>query len=326
MNNFTNDMMDELLVKYLLHEASPAEQKQVTEWIGLSADNQRYFEQFRLIWDQSSQLAGASAMDENKAWERFQLRVGEMAPQKINKNRQVWLRIAASFVIIAGATLFTYLLRDKQHRQEPVMLAITTISEVKTDTLPDGSIATLNKRSGLSYPSVFKGKTRKVTLKGEAFFNITPDQAKPFIIDVNDVQIKVVGTSFNVKSGDSGTEVIVETGIVQVSKGAEIVELKAGERILLPKSDTTAEKEVSADKLYNYYVSHTFVCDNTPLWKLVDKLNEAFGANIIIARRELRGLPLTVTFDGESLDVILNIISQTLLVKISSKDNRIIIN
>ena len=121
------------------------------------------------------------------------------------------------------------------------------------------------------------------------------------------------------------TEVIVETGIVQVTKGNEVVELKAGERISLETAGTTEQKEKSDDKLYNYYVSRTFVCDNTPLWKLVEKLNEAYGENIRIGREELRKLPLTVTFDDESLDVILGIISETLMIKITKEGNEIVL-
>lgn len=324
MENYTHDMMDELLVKYLADEATPPEQQLVEEWVTSSEANRHYFQHFQLIWKESQQLASTTTVDENKAWQRFQRRVkiSGSSPAKIKAFG--WWRIAASILIVAGAAWFTSTLLQKGSA-EPEMLNIAAISEVKRDTLPDGSVAVLNKHSDLSYPARFKGKTRKVKLRGEAFFNITPNKEKPFIIDVNDVQVKVVGTSFNIRSINGVTEVIVETGIVQVTKGNEVVELKAGERISLEAVDTTVQKEKSDDKLYNYYVSRTFVCDNTPLWKLVEKLNEAYGENIRIGREELRKLPLTVTFDDESLDVILNIISQTLMIQVAKGDNEIVL-
>jgi transmembrane sensor len=317
-------MMDELLVKYLADEATPPEQQLVEQWISSSEANRHYFQHFQLIWKESQHLAATTAVDENKAWQRFQRRVkkNESTPAKIKSFG--WWRIAASILIIAGAAWFTSTLLEKSSA-EPEMLNIVSISEVKRDTLPDGSVAVLNKHSELTYPARFKGKTRKVKLRGEAFFNITPDKEKPFIIDVNDVQVKVLGTSFNIRSENGMTEVIVETGIVQVTKGNEVVELKAGERISLETAGTTEQKEKSDDKLYNYYVSRTFVCDNTPLWKLVEKLNEAYGENIRIGREELRKLPLTVTFDDESLDVILGIISETLMIKITKEGNEIVL-
>lgn len=323
MENFTHDMMDELLVKYLADEATPPEQELVEEWISSSEANRHYFQHFQLIWNESKELAVAAPIDENKAWQKFQRRVEKEEARK-NPGLFGWWRIAASILIIVGGIWFTSSILNKG-TTEAEILSIASVNEVKKDTLPDGSVATLNKHSVLTYPYSFKGKTRKVKLEGEAFFKVKANKEKPFIIDVNDVQVKVVGTSFNVKSNNRVIEVIVETGIVQVTKDGQMIELQAGERTSLGQNDTVATKQVSDDKLYNYYVSKTFVCDNTPLWKLVEKLNEAYNTNIRIERDELRKLPLTVTFDEESLDTILNIISQTLMIKISRNDNEIIL-
>ena len=324
MENFTHDMMDELLVKYLADEATPPEQAMVEEWISSSEANRHYFQHFQLIWEESRQLAVTTTVDENKAWQKFQRRIKKEETSKNTTSRFSWWRIAASILIIAGITWFTSTILNKGDKTQEIV-SIASIDEVKNDTLPDGSIATLNKHTTISYPASFKGKTRNVKLKGEAFFNVEPDKEKPFIIDVNDVQVKVVGTSFNIRSHNDVTEVIVETGVVQVIKDGKIIELKAGERTSLTQKDSVAAKETSGDKLYNYYISKTFVCDNTPLWKLVEKLNEAYGVTIKIEREELHKLPLTVTFDEESLDTILNIISQTLMIKVSRNDNEIIL-
>jgi transmembrane sensor len=324
LENYEYDKMDELLVKYLAEEATPPEQEMVEVWIGTSDINRRYFQHFQLIWNESQKLALRTAVDENKAWQRFQRKVKRTATAGNSLKGFGWWRVAAVIIVIAGiAWLVSSLLETGS--SEPPILNIVSVNEVKKDTLPDGTFATLNKNSVLTYPAAFKGKARKVKLKGEAFFNVTPNKQKPFIIDVNDVQVKVVGTSFNVKSTKGETEIIVETGIVQVTKADTTIELKAGQRILFEAVDTAAEVVASDDKLYNYYVSRTFVCDNTPLWKLVEKLNEAYDVNISIRRDALKKLPLNVTFDDESLDVILDVISQTLMIKVSRKENEIIL-
>lgn len=322
MENFTYDKIDELLVKYLADEATIPEQKLVEEWISADEANQYYFRHFQLIWEQSGQLAATATADENEAWRKFQRRI----KKKDHHQKGIgWWKVAASVVIIVAAGWIIRSLLQTETKA-PELLNVVSANAVKKDTLPDGSVATLNKHSVLSYPSSFKDKIRKVKLKGEAFFSITPDKTKPFIIDVNDIQVKVLGTSFNVKSVNGVTEVIVETGIVQVIKNGVTVELKAGEKTSLVDADTVLQKQESEDKLYNYYVSKTFVCDNTPLWKLVEKLNEAYDANINIEKESLRKLPLTVTFDQESLDTILDIISQTLMIKVSKKRNEIILH
>ncbi|MET0637069.1 MAG: FecR domain-containing protein [Chitinophagaceae bacterium] len=323
MNNFTNDM-DDLLIRYLADEVSGTELQQVKHWIAASAENRVHFEQLRRIWEGSAELAPVVQVDEEQAWQRFQQRVHPPAKVVPINRTAVSRKVAASILLVVGAALTGYLFIFKP-ASTPKTLAVVTTTLVRADTLPDGSVATLNKYSSISYPSKFKGTTRPVKLEGEAFFKVTPDKEKPFIIKVNEVEVKVVGTAFNVKSSSGNTEIIVESGIVQVISGGKLVELKAGERVMVAK-DSVENKVVSDDKLYNYYVSRTFICDNTPLWKLVDKLNEAYESKIIISDPRLRKLPLNVTFNEESLDMILKVVSQTLLVQVSKEDGQIIIH
>jgi ferric-dicitrate binding protein FerR (iron transport regulator) len=153
-----------------------------------------------------------------------------------------------------------------------------------------------------------------VQLTGEAFFSIKPDKTKPFVIQAGAVQISVVGTSFNVRNTDSLTEVIVETGRVEVKDGSDVYVLNPGDKLTLGAQ--LAKKERQSDRLYNYYRSNEFVCDNTPLWKLVAALNQAYQSDIVIDRPALRETHLTATFSGESLDRILEIIALTLDVKV----------
>jgi len=308
-------------VKHLLGEASPGEEQAVSEWMNENSANKEYYNQLKKIWDSSKELAVESTVDVDMAWERFQHRVTKKEPAvKAIKNKGFSrMKVAASIILIAGVGIATYFIATRE--AEPKEIFAQTQQNVLIDTLSDGSVVTLNKRSTITYPSKFKGSKRAVALKGEAFFNITPDKKKPFVISVNDVQVTVVGTSFNVKSENGNTEVIVETGIVQVAKAGKTVELVAGEKIMLSANDSSATKEPVTDKLYNYYRSKVFVCDNTPLWKLVQVINEAYDAKISIGRKELYNMPLTAPFNNESLDKVLEIIHLTLDVTVIKKDD-----
>jgi ferric-dicitrate binding protein FerR (iron transport regulator) len=314
--NFTH-IDDDLLVKYLLEEASPEEQKSVEAWIAASENNQLYFEQLRTIWERSKTLRAVTTVSEDAAWQRFQQRV-----QKKERRPMGGLRIAASIMIIAAlGALAYYMVKDKPVQQ----LTARAIERTLIDTLSDGSVITLNKNASLTYPSKFKGKSRAVALKGEAFFNVTANKEKPFIITVNDVQVKVVGTSFNIKSTPDSIEVIVETGVVQVLKGDKMVELHPGEKTVILQRATTLSKQKEEEKLYNYYRTKEFVCDDTPLWKLVQVLNEAYNSNIVIEQQELRNLQLTTTFNNESLDQVLEVISATFNIKVDKQADKIIL-
>jgi ferric-dicitrate binding protein FerR (iron transport regulator) len=99
------------------------------------------------------------------------------------------------------------------------------------------------------------------------------------------------------------------------------VELIAGEKIIMSANDSNATKEKVNDKLYNYYRSKEFVCDDTPLWKLVQVVNEAYNAKIIIGRKELSDKRLTTTFNNESLEQVLEVIHLTFDITIIKKED-----
>jgi len=278
--------------------------------------NLAYYSQLKKIWDDSRQLALTSTVDENRAWQKFQQRIH---PADARRTSFGWMRVAASVIIIAGIGLLAYWVFGDRTKEMRVVAQKTVLN----DTLPDGSVVTVNKGSSISYPSKFKGETRKVSLKGEAFFNVIPDKKKPFIISVNDVQITVVGTSFNVKTINGTTEVVVETGIVKVARAGKTVELRANEETIVEEKDSMLTKEKVSDQLYKYYRTKEFVCDDTPLWKLVEVINEAYNSHVVIGNPALKNMSITTTFNNESLDQVLNVISLTLNIKIIKEGDTI---
>jgi transmembrane sensor len=324
LNQNTDHIIDDLLVKYLLGEANEEERLLVEKWVNSNAGNKKYYDDFKTIWEESKQLAAVCSVSEDAAWQRFKTRINQPKEEAVVKKLMpaAWLRIAALFILIVGAAYFGYkLLNEKPVENRVVASKQTTI----TDTLPDGSIVTLNKNSELDFPSKFKTDARTVALKGEAFFNVTPNKEKPFIIHVNDVSIRVVGTSFNVRSVNGVTEVIVETGVVQVMRRNQMVELRPNEKLKLAPQDTVLVKGTVQDKLYNYYRSKQFICEATPLWKLVEVVNEAYDAHIEIENPNIRSLPLTVTFNNESLDQILEVVHETFNIAVVHEKDRTIL-
>ena len=315
-------MNEELLVRYLLGEASVEERNSVDRWINAKPENKKYFNHFQLIWETSKQLVIPSSVNEDDAWKRFQQRTEEASKKPAVVKRispgRTWLRAASIAALIAT---LAYLISDRF--ATPVTVA-SSVSPVR-DTLPDGSFVTLNKNSSISYSRKFTGDRRQVTLRGEAFFTVTPDKKKPFVIDVNDITVTVVGTSFNIKSLAGKTQVVVETGIVRVTKNRETIELRPGEKVEASEADSAMKKEEVTDQLHKYYRTKEFVCDRTPLWKLVEVLNEAYDANIVIGNSKLRSLPLNATFYNESLDKILSIIEQTFEISVLRKNGQIIL-
>jgi ferric-dicitrate binding protein FerR (iron transport regulator) len=117
--------------------------------------------------------------------------------------------------------------------------------------------------------------------------------------------------------------VVVETGIVKVTKAGKNVELRANEETIVEEKDSVLTKEKVSDQLYKYYRTKEFVCDDTPLWKLVEVINEAYNSHVVIGNPALKNMSITTTFNNESLDQVLNVISLTLNIKIIKEGDTI---
>lgn len=319
--NFSN-VNEELLVKYLLGEANDAEREEVAGWTNASEENKKYYEHFALIWNESKKIEATSNVNVEDAWNKFQVRRkraesgneerrAESEPTKVIEfpatNKFNWVRAAAILILLAGATWMTYTLGIGNSGS---MMAVNSGSSVLIETLPDGSVVTMNKNSSITYNSKFKGDIRSVKLVGEAFFNVAADKEHPFVIDVNGATVTVVGTAFNVKNTGDKTVVIVESGIVDVAKNQKAVRLLANEQATVLGTRDAPIKGNSPDNLYNYYKTHEFICNNTPLPRLVEVLNEAYDVKIVL-ENEHRGYPnITTTFRQDSLKEVLRVLEK----------------
>lgn len=319
-------MNDDLLVKYLVGETDADENAAVENWLDADEKNLNYYNGFKKIWEDSLLIAAENKnINEDAAWKRLQNRIHNKEVQVLTqkKSSAYWLRIAASILLISTLGWLGY---SHFENKSNTLIQIYASNSTLNDTLPDGTTVTLNKKSSLSYTSKFKGKTRPVTLKGEAFFNVSPDKTKPFIIKINDVTVQVVGTSFNVKNKNGKTTVDVETGIVKVSKNKDQVELRHGEKVVIADKKPELLKSISKGRLYNYYRNKELVCDETPLKELVEALNEIYDVNIIIKNPSLKEKPLTTVFKDQSLDQVLEVIQETFRIEIERKNNQILLD
>jgi ferric-dicitrate binding protein FerR (iron transport regulator) len=300
--------MDGLLVKYLLGEASAEERERVSAWCALDMANRKYFDDFRVLWDTGRALAPTPPVEEDEAWGRFLQRrdAGALTPSLRVPSRFSRRWVAAALILLAaGAGAWIYIGRLRT-------LTLDAQTATLTQTLPDGSEVTLNKHSTLQYPAHFGGNDRPVTLQGEGFFRIAPDARQPFLVRVGAATVRVLGTSFNVRNRSGGTEVVVETGRVEVSLGNRRQEIGPGEKALIAPGGADVQKQSSRDALYQYYRTRVFVCRATPLQELVQVLSEAYDTHILIDKAGAGDLLLTVNLHDQSLESVLDIVTQTL--------------
>ncbi|MDO6439613.1 FecR domain-containing protein [Cyclobacterium sp. 1_MG-2023] len=324
-------MEDSLLIKYLLKETSKEESLAVKSWVGASEENEKYFNDFCWVWKKSKEIANADEFDVDEAWEQFKqnrdsklLKSGPRGGQRFLS--WPWIKIAASVVLLLGvfAIAFSFLPHSGKAYYASVDLA--SLEESKEEVLLDGSQLTLNKHTRLSYRQKFLGDDRFVTLmEGEAYFEVQKNPKKPFIIAVDEVEVRVLGTSFNIKKAEGKTIVIVDEGLVQVSTGKDELFLTKNEKATISTIDESIRKEPSRNQLFKYYVSKEFVAKDMALEELVEGLNEAYGSKIELVSERARSMSITTTLPFGPLEDNLEIIRQTLGVSISHEGGAIII-
>lgn len=316
-------MNDELLIKFLLKETSEEENAEVQNWIAFSADNTTYFTQLSKIWNASGDIKEDTVLDESEAWLKFKSKADQIPVKKqvvVKQLKQsIWLKIAALFVL--GLSIWTVYSLFGNSTYQDVFSGDKVISQI----LPDGSELTINKNSEISFAKNFKSNRSIHLKKGDVFFNVAHDKNNPFVIEIDEVSVKVVGTSFNIKHLKDETEIIVESGIVKVNLGAEEIELIKGERIRIQAGAKKLIKKQSDNQLYNYYRTKLFVAQDTPMSELIAILNEAYGGNVVLAD-DVKDSRIFITLELDSLEKNLKYICDVMKLKISRNQHEILLS
>ena len=177
---------------------------------------------------------------------------GEMTdsvmPAKSKKRRILWYSAAVAAMLIAGFFLIGSFYAKNKNSQTPIAREVNEIStrpgsKSKVE-LPDGSIVWLNAGSKLTYNKDFGKEKREVTLAGEGFFDVTKNNEMPFIISTASINIKVLGTTFNVKAynEDKQTETSLLHGSIEVTiknRPNDKIILSPSEKLVVENSITT---------------------------------------------------------------------------------------
>lgn len=331
MENY-NQNIEDLIAKHLAGESDADEKIMLADWLNESDSNRAYFEVLQKIFNESASLKKSEIVDTDAAWNKLKSQIKNQEDGSIRilkPETRVTLsavealkRIAAVFLIFALATA-AYFFFMKENIET---ITIASANETKTFLLPDSSTVFLNKNSQLAY--TFSKEKREINLTGEAFFEVKHDETKPFIIHANDLNIKDIGTSFNVnaKSKDS-VQIIVESGEVELTTAINpdynySYRLTPGQQAVFNKNTKRIIKTETTDSNAFAYKTKVFVFENASLQSAVQKLNEVYGTEITI-RDKIKNCRITSTFKNEKIDAILDVIVTTLNLKLTKNENKI---
>lgn len=238
--------------------------------------------------------------------------------KRVGNNRFVivFQRIAAILIVPLLLAFFALLyFQPKTSTSEIARAEIQCPLGVRTKfVLPDGTTGFLNSGSTLEYPVIFT-KDRNVTLKGEAYFDVTHDKKHPFTVFTPNLSTRVLGTQFNVIAYDNENieEIILKEGKVEVysSHGKQLEILQPNQKLVLNTKTRQYEKNrVEADQ----YVSWTegkLVFRNEKMQQVADRLGRWYNVEIEIEDPELLKYAFRATFIDEPLEEVLKLLAMT---------------
>jgi transmembrane sensor len=330
-----NDIIEEIIVKHLTGEASVEESKILDSWKTASTENKKIFDDTEKVFGLGSIYISRSPVkklpiDIENEWHQFVHNIDSEKTKTVNfkapekNNYFSFYKIAASilFLFVAGFLIYQYGFKNS-------LIEYQTAELTQEIILPDQSVITLNKFSTISYSVDFGKNDRNIKLAGEAFFEIISNKEKPFIIETEISQIKVLGTSFNVKAIENSaqTEVVVSTGIVQLSSNEtlELIKLTPGEKGLLDINSNSLKSVRNENINYNAWKTKKIVFDRQDLTTVVETLNSVYNKNLSIKAGLNSNCEVTVTFSQQSLEAVLNVLKTTLDLKIRETENEVII-
>ena len=327
-------LKDEYFIKWVI-DPNPESDHFWKEWIRLNPEK-------RPVIETARQLVQSIQYDD-----RYRLsatRYHQVLENILEQNRFVkrkkhsgvlypkWIEgLAASLIILLVAGIYYFNNKDATiHQAQPVqtITKITLAGQKKTIGLPDGSIIKLNSGSKLTYPLPFPVDHRSVELEGEAFFEVTKDVERPFVILSGKLKTKVLGTSFNVRSyeDENTISVSVLTGKVEIENEEGRSDILYPEDMGVYNKDDRGMIKTNFDSKSVFgWKDGLLMFKDMEISAIFSDLEKWYGVEIIVER----GLKITGKYTGEyqnaSLERILDGISYTSKFSYTINEDKVLI-
>ncbi len=312
-----------LTSRYFAAEATPEEERELDRLLASDPDAAARFKVMQQYWEQEQYV---SEPDKSAGFQALLTRLELPVEMTLPNKRHLffasrWMKYAAAMLLMVGLALAFYMLYPRADRTVASLTEKHNSKGIKsTIELADGSKVWLNADSKISYPETFSGNTREIYLQGEAFFEVTRNVSKPFIIHLQGGTVRVLGTSFNIRAYEN--ERVVETS-VNTGKVAFIPEYsRPGKKkdtiFLLPDHKVKfylAKEEIQTTPTIaredKSWIEGKLVFKSKSMGEIAIELERNFGKKVVFADEEARDFVLTGSFQNNSLDEIMYYLSKT---------------
>lgn len=312
-----NNKIEERFVSYLAGESDINDEK------GFPVNDE--FRELEKTWDLAGSAYSYRNSDPDLAWSKLNEAFSTEAKIVPIKRFNI-LRYAAIFMglVALGSIAFMLTNRPAKNIEEltalaaPVMKTVQTVanpSELTTVVLPDGTTVKMNASSTLQYPAQFAAGSRKVKLSGEAYFEVVHDASNPFFVELNNMEVEDLGTSFMISAypGKARVEVNVTSGSVLLREKNQKKEalLVAGWSGKYRSEIGKFEVVNNLKSNYLSWITKEISFHHTPLSAVFEELENVYHVRITFNDPEIANIPYTANFEKFDLGDIVKIIAQT---------------
>ncbi|MFA5330697.1 MAG: FecR domain-containing protein [Prolixibacteraceae bacterium] len=296
--------IDALISRVLCGAASSAEKVELNIWIGESPRNQKIFDESKRIWENSRKPFSASEIRVDREKMKDKL-IEQLSQTSKVRNLRLWFVRAAAILALPVMLGLGWYLGNSDNTGETQQCEVTAPKgQISKCVLADGTQIWLNAGSTITYDPVLRGETREVKLNGEAYFKVSKNEHKPFIVTTEHARIKVLGTVFNLKaySGEDKVETTLEEGNVEFSLiGSKTapVELKPGEQVVYDIAKKQIEVGSVDTYLHTAWKDGKYVFKDADLQTIIQELEKLYDVRIHVKDDKLLGIRFRGMFEYE---------------------------
>lgn len=292
-------MNQEKLIETISTGRSLKDSEELLNWVSESRENEKNYIRNKNLW---AILQKGTEMDAGLIDDGYQQVKQRLNKSNINFFKNNFLKYAAviAVALIAGYFINTISFESEIATNEIVVPKGNRMSVM----LPDGTKVWLSNGTKLVYPEKFKSKTREVQLEGEGFFEVTHDKKHPFVVNVGEHRIKVLGTKFAVVAYPEDNTVSAElvSGRIQFEvcnseDSFSLHEVKPQHSLVLDKTSGQLYETKLPDGFYNYWQNGTYGFRDETFESLALKIERIYSVDIIFESESLRESLFTGTFN-----------------------------
>ena len=352
MNGDASNIYDfpDAVIRFFQKSADADDLKELHLWLQEDKEHQRLFDEYQDVWSALGKSKSSQDYNSDEAWQKLFPEINSeendeyVLPQKSFNWKKL---LQAAVIILMAFAAGVYSVQYFSRKEKPTIASVTEHSvpygSRSMVTLPDGTKIWLNAGSKIDYNQNYNIKSREITLVGEAYFDVKTNLKLPFLVHASYINVKVLGTAFNIKAypEERMVEMTVERGQVYLMSRGKQATLNPGQKVIIYKipGETAREAKlndsissVAMDKnpvtidsespplfvqndvlteLSTSWKDKRWIIEREELGSLAVKIGRRYDVNITFANENMKHYIFSGALENESLDQVLQIIQFT---------------